>query len=110
MYKRQLAGCGAAPDKTSPAPSPAAPAPAATGDPAPAKPEHVNLKLFTGKIETIDVMNDIINDFNASQDRITVEQEYQKDASNIIKIKFASGQVPDIMTLSLIHICLGNYF
>ncbi len=60
--------------------------------------EHVNLKLFTGKIETIDLMNEIINDFNASQDKITVEQEYQKDASNIIKIKFASGQVPDIMT------------
>ncbi|WP_312692607.1 ABC transporter substrate-binding protein [Caproiciproducens sp.] len=60
--------------------------------------EHVNLKLFTGKIETIDLMNEIINDFNSSQSRITVEQEYQKDASNIIKIKFASGQVPDIMT------------
>ncbi len=60
--------------------------------------EHVNLKLFTGKIETIDLMNEIINDFNSSQDKITVEQEYQKDASNIIKIKFASGQVPDIMT------------
>lgn len=58
----------------------------------------VMLKLFTGKIETIDVMNEIINDFNASQNKITVEQEYQKDASNIIKIKFASGEIPDIMT------------
>ncbi len=62
------------------------------------KEEHVTLKLFTGKIETIDLMNEIINDFNESQDRITVEQEYQKDASNIIKIKFAAEQVPDIMT------------
>ncbi len=60
--------------------------------------EKVNIKLFTGKIETIDVMNEIIEDFNQSQDRITVEQEYQKDASNIIKIKFASDEVPDIMT------------
>ena len=60
--------------------------------------EKVRIKLFTGKIETIDVMDDIIADFNASQDRIEVEQEYQKDASNIIKIKFASGEVPDIMT------------
>lgn len=58
----------------------------------------VNIKLFTGKIETIDVMNEIIEDFNNSQDRIIVEQEYQKDASNIIKIKFASNEVPDIMT------------
>lgn len=60
--------------------------------------EKVTIKLFTGKIETIDVMNEIIEDFNQSQDRITVEQEYQKDASNIIKIKFASDEVPDIMT------------
>ncbi len=60
--------------------------------------EHVTLKFFTGKIETIDVINEIINDFNASQDHITVEQEYQKDASNIIKIKFAADQAPDIMT------------
>ena len=62
------------------------------------KEEHVTLKLFTGKIETIDLMNEIINGFNESQDRITVEQEYQKDASNIIKIKFAADQAPDIMT------------
>lgn len=60
--------------------------------------EVVHIKLFTGKIETIDVMNEIINDFNASQDHIIVEQEYQKDASNVIKIKFASNEVPDIMT------------
>jgi len=58
----------------------------------------VTLTFFTGKVETIDVMNEIINAFNASQDRITVVQEYQKDASNVIKIKFASGDVPDIMT------------
>lgn len=60
--------------------------------------EKVHLKFFTGKIETIDVMNEIINDFNSSQDHIEVEQEYQKDASNVIKIKFASDEVPDIMT------------
>ncbi len=59
---------------------------------------HVTLKFFTGKIETIDVINEIINSYNSSQDKVTVEQEYQKDASNIIKIKFASGEIPDIMT------------
>lgn len=64
----------------------------------PEKGEKVHLTLFTGKIETIDVMNEIIEDFNASQDRIEVVQEYQKDASNVIKIKFASDEVPDIMT------------
>lgn len=49
---------------------PADPTPAAT----PA--EKVHITLFTGKIETIDVMNEIIDAFNASQDRIEVEQEY----------------------------------
>lgn len=72
--------------------------PTKSEDTAPEKPEHVTLKFFTGKIETIDLMNEIINEFNSSQDRITVEQEYQKDASNIIKIKFAADQAPDIMT------------
>lgn len=59
---------------------------------------HVTLKFFTGKIETIDLINEIINSYNSSQDKVTVEQEYQKDASSIIKIKFASGEIPDIMT------------
>ncbi|MCR4782744.1 MAG: ABC transporter substrate-binding protein [Lachnospiraceae bacterium] len=58
----------------------------------------VELTLFTGKIETIDSMNDIIDDFNASQDRIKVTQEYQKDASSVIKVKFAANEAPDIMT------------
>ncbi len=60
--------------------------------------EKVNLKFFTGKQETIEVLNEIIDEFNQSQDHIHVEQEYQKDASNVIKIKFASNEVPDIMT------------
>lgn len=71
---------------------------AATETTAEVKTGKVTLTFFTGKVETIDVMNEIINEFNASQDRITVVQEYQKDASNVIKIKFASGDVPDIMT------------
>lgn len=98
-----LAGCGAS-DKPAAQQESAEKTEAAetvsgeTGSSEQAGGEKVRIKLFTGKIETIDVMDDIIADFNASQDRIEVEQEYQKDASNIIKIKFASGEVPDIMT------------
>ncbi len=58
----------------------------------------VQIKFFTGKIETIDLLNDMIDEFNKNGAGITVEQEYQNDASNIIKIKFASGEVPDVMT------------
>lgn len=56
------------------------------------------VSFFTGKVETIDLMNQIINDFNAQETDFSVSQEYQKDASSIIKVKFASGEVPDIMT------------
>lgn len=65
-------------------------------DEKPAK--DVDLTFFTGKVETVDLLDEIIADFNAQSGGITVEQEYQNDASNIIKIKFASGEAPDIMT------------
>lgn len=65
-------------------------------DEKPAK--DVDLTFFTGKVETVDLLDEIIADFNAQSGSITVEQEYQNDASNIIKIKFASGEAPDIMT------------
>lgn len=60
--------------------------------------KDVDLTFFTGKVETVDLLDEIIADFNAQSGGITVEQEYQNDASNIIKIKFASGEAPDIMT------------
>lgn len=39
----------------------------------------------------MDLIDEIIADFNAQSNGVTVEQEYQNDASNIIKIKFASA-------------------
>lgn len=64
-----------------------------------AKDEVVHIKLFTGKVETVDLMNEIIDEFNASHSNIVVEQEFQKDASNVIKVKFASDDIPDITTV-----------
>ncbi|AJY75433.1 ABC transporter substrate-binding protein [Paenibacillus beijingensis] len=61
--------------------------------------ETVKLKFFTGKVETVDLMNDLIKKFNAENPGIVVEQEYQKDASSVIKVKFASDDVPDITTV-----------
>ncbi|MFD0958110.1 ABC transporter substrate-binding protein [Paenibacillus chungangensis] len=61
--------------------------------------ENVTLKFFTGKVETVDLMNELIAKFEADNPGIKVEQEYQKDASNVIKVKFASGDVPDITTV-----------
>lgn len=74
--------------------------PAGSGAPASSAPEKrdVDLAFFTGKVETVDLIDEIIADFNAQSNGVTVEQEYQNDASNIIKIKFASGEGPDVMT------------
>lgn len=59
---------------------------------------ETKVSFFTGKIETIDLLNEIIDGFNAANPGIVVEQEYQNDASSIIKVKFASGEVPDVLT------------
>jgi raffinose/stachyose/melibiose transport system substrate-binding protein len=60
---------------------------------------ETRVDFFTGKIETIDLMDEIIGEFNAANDQgIVVEQEYQSDASSVIKVKFASGEVPDVLT------------
>jgi raffinose/stachyose/melibiose transport system substrate-binding protein len=59
---------------------------------------ETKVSFFTGKIETIDLLNGIIEEFNAANPGIVVEQEYQNDASSVIKVKFASGEVPDVMT------------
>lgn len=64
----------------------------------PPEKRDVDLTFFTGKVETVDLIDGIITDFNAQSGGVTVEQEYQNDASNIIKIKFASGEAPDVMT------------
>ncbi|MCL6548300.1 MAG: extracellular solute-binding protein [Alicyclobacillus sp.] len=61
--------------------------------------QKVTVKFFTGKVETVEWMDDLIRRFNAENPGIVVEQEYQKDASNVIKIKFASGDIPDITTV-----------
>ncbi len=61
--------------------------------------DPITIKFFTGKVETVDLMNEIISEFNAANPGIIVEQEFQKDASNVIKVKFASGDVPDITTV-----------
>ncbi len=75
-------------------------APEATAAPTKApEQEQVTLKFLTGKVETVDLVNTMIAKFQEENPNIKVEQEYQKDASNVIKIKFASGDVPDITTV-----------
>ena len=97
MLTTAFAGCGQqASTPTEPKADQASTNEVEKKDEKPAK--DVDLTFFTGKVETVDLLDEIIADFNAQSGGITVEQEYQNDASNIIKIKFASGEAPDIMT------------
>lgn len=97
MLTTAFAGCGQqATPPTEPKADQASTNEVEKKDEKPAK--DVDLTFFTGKVETVDLLDEIIAGFNAQSGGITVEQEYQNDASNIIKIKFASGEAPDIMT------------
>ena len=42
--------------------------------------KKTNIAFFTGKVETVDLIDQIIADYNAQSNGITVEQEYQADA------------------------------
>ncbi|CAH0120653.1 MULTISPECIES: ABC transporter substrate-binding protein [unclassified Paenibacillus] len=76
----------------------------------PGKKANVTLQFFTGKVETVDLMNELIAKFEAENPGIEVEQEFQKDASNVFKVKLASGDVPDITTVvSQEYIDQGQY-
>lgn len=91
MMLTLFAGCTPSAE-TTPTPTPEA------NPTQPAAQKDVDLVFFTGKVETVDLLDEIIAAYNAQSNGITVEQEYQNDASNIIKIKFASGEAPAVMT------------
>ncbi len=64
-----------------------------------AREQKTVLRYFSGRIETVDWETIKIAEFEASHPGIKVEYEFQKDASNVIKVKLASGEVPDITTV-----------
>lgn len=61
--------------------------------------EHSSITYFSGRVETVEWTDEKIAQFEELEDAITVEHEFQKDASNVMKVKLASGQVPDITTV-----------
>ena len=61
--------------------------------------KEIVLDYFSGRVETVDWDAEKIAGFEAENPGITVEYEFQKDASNVIKVKLASGEVPDITTV-----------
>ncbi len=57
------------------------------------------IKYFSGRVETVGWEEEKIAEFEQLHPEIDVEFEFQKDASNIMKVKLASSEMPDITTV-----------
>jgi raffinose/stachyose/melibiose transport system substrate-binding protein len=60
---------------------------------------QVVVRFFNGKTESVEWMDALIERYNKENPGFKVEQEFQKDASNVIKLKFASADYPDFTTV-----------
>lgn len=106
VFTSLLAGCTAgksnAPSASSAATATAsALATAATATAAPAdNANQVKLSVFNGTVEAVDWLNAEIKTFNEQNPGIKAEQEFQKSATDVLKVKVASGDTPDIVALA----------
>jgi raffinose/stachyose/melibiose transport system substrate-binding protein len=63
------------------------------------KEKKTTIKYFSGRVETVGWEEEKIAEFEKLHPDINVEFEFQKDASNIMKVKLASSEMPDITTV-----------
>ena len=63
------------------------------------KEDKTTIKYFSGRVETVGWEEEKIAEFEKLHPDIDVEFEFQKDASNITKVKLASSEMPDITTV-----------
>lgn len=69
----------------------------------------VKLVFFSGTVELVDFWNAFFKTYNAAnKDGITVEQQYQKEATNTLQVKMASGDVPDLISCSVTQDMIDN--
>lgn len=66
------------------------------------------VKFFNGKTESVKLMNTLIGEFNAKHPQYKVVQEFQKDASTALQQKFASGDVPDVVSADITQDYIDN--
>lgn len=62
--------------------------------------EKIYLQFYNRKREVYDIMEQIINEFNQSQDRIEVQQIMNTNAEVPLRISAAENQLPDIILMS----------
>ncbi|WP_168735457.1 ABC transporter substrate-binding protein [Cohnella fermenti] len=77
--------------------NPSAASPSSSGTEA-SKP--VKLTILNGTVEAVDWLNEQIKTYTAQHPNVTIEQEFQKSASDVLKVKIASGDAPDIVALA----------
>ncbi|MGM0431651.1 MAG: ABC transporter substrate-binding protein [Spirochaetota bacterium] len=61
--------------------------------------QKATVSYFSGRVETVEWEEEKISEFEQQHPDIDVEFEFQKDASNVMKVKLASGEVPDLTTV-----------
>lgn len=66
------------------------------------------VKFFNGKTESVKMMDTLISEFNKQSEDYKVVQEFQKDASTALQQKFASGDVPDVVSADITQDYIDN--
>jgi raffinose/stachyose/melibiose transport system substrate-binding protein len=70
---------------------------------------QTKLVFYSGTAELVDFWNTFFSEYNsANKDGITVEQQYQKEATNTLQVKMASGDVPDLISCSTTQDMIDN--
>lgn len=60
---------------------------------------QTKLVFYSGTVELVDFWNSFFDKYNSTNtDGITVEQQYQKEATDTLQVKMASGDVPDLIS------------
>lgn len=70
--------------------------------------QKTEIKFFNGKTESVKLMDELIKEFNEGSEDYEVVQEFQKDASSVLQTKFASGDVPDIVSADITQDYIDN--
>lgn len=99
-----LSGCGGNGNDeeqgTASASSSASASTSASASPEASESKPAKLTVLNGTVEAVDWLNEQIKAFEAKNPNITIEQEFQKTASDVLKVKIASGDTPDIVALA----------
>lgn len=94
-----LAGCGNSQNTPRPASTTASAQAASTqATTQETKKEPVKITFLNGTVEMVDFWTQYFDKYNASNsDGITVEHQYQKEATKNLQVRMASGDVPDLI-------------